>query len=119
MTRKVSELLSGRGNVARNCGAASRHPFHLEVLLAHGHTTHGDATHLPRLAAAPARHQQRLVGLVAKDAHWHPMRHPLWAGGQWEKQSSFSGRITRPSSRSTASAKRATASKTTAGGPHA
>ena len=82
MTRKVSELLSGRGNVARNCGAASRHPFHLKVLLAYGHTTHGDATHLPRLAAAPARHQQRLVGLVAKDAHRHPMRHPLRAGGQ-------------------------------------
>ena len=83
MTGKVSELLSGRGNIARNCGAAPRHPFHLVVLLAHGHTTHGDAPHLPRLAAAPAWHQQRLVSLVAKDAHWHPeVCHPLRAGGQ-------------------------------------
>jgi hypothetical protein len=85
MTRKVSELLSGRGNIARNCGTASRHPFHLVVLLTHGHTTHGDAPHLPRLAAAPARHQQRLVGLVVKDAHQRTLMcatRSLRAGGQ-------------------------------------
>jgi len=51
--------------MARNCGAASRYPFHLKVLLAYTQyqysTDSGDSEHRPRDAARPARHQQRRV----------------------------------------------------------
>ena len=69
VTKLVTKLVmlqcrGGGGNMARNCGAASRYPFHLKVLLAYTqyqYSTDSDSEHRPRDAARPARHQQRRV----------------------------------------------------------
>ena len=64
LVTKLVMLQCRGGNMARNCGAASRYPFHLKVLLAYTqyqYSTDSDSEHRPRDAARPARHQQRLA----------------------------------------------------------
>ena len=64
LVTKLVMLQCRGGNMARNCGAASRYPFHLKVLLAYTqyqYSTDSDSEHRPRDAARPARHQQRRV----------------------------------------------------------